>query len=121
MSLNGSEVENALSCSEEFSPQILTASQMTNENPGSSQGDTIDGDECCERSSVANVTTASLDQIIESVETFAGIKEETLLKIIKLVGLELRSEIKREANFFRSKKSREEEETLLKTPAERRF
>ena len=88
MSLNDSEVENTLSCSEEFSPQILTASQMTNENPGSSQGDTIDGDECCERSSVANVTIASLDQIIESVETFAGIKEETLLKIIRLVGLE---------------------------------
>ena len=167
MSLNGHDVgkfEDALSNSEEFSPQVLTVSQMTNENTGSSQGYTIDDavDSCeqscsandtatlltideavesCEQSCADNVTTTPLtidddavkfceqsfavkntatplDQIIESVETFAGIREDTLLKIVRLLGHELRSEIKSEANYFRSKKSREEEETLLKTPAE---
>ena len=120
MSHNGNDVgmfEDALSNSEEFSPQVLTVSQMTNENTGSSQGDTIDDtvESCeqscaandtatphtidddavksCEQSFAPNDTATPVDQIIESIETFAGIREDTLIKIVRLLGLKLRSEI----------------------------
>ena len=108
--------------SEEFSPQILTLSQVASELGGDKAGEMndIQGKSMLKhnKSAATAENMDILENIINSMTSMAMLKEETLMKIVKMLGQQLSLEIKSEANFYRFKRSREEEETWFWTPEE---
>ena len=110
--------------SEEFSPQVLTLSQILSvdrEDKPCHIKET--DDEICKLKQDKSTDTGDdkdiLENMINSMTTFAGLKEETLLKIVKLLGQQLSVEIKSEANYYRLKRSREDNENIFWTPEEK--
>ena len=111
--------------SEEFSPQVLTLSQILSvdrEDKPCHIKET--DDEICKLKQDKSTDTGDdkdiLENMINSMTTFAGLKEETLLKIVKLLGQQLSVEIKSEANYYRLKRSREDNENIFWTGLRRK-
>ena len=106
--------------SEEFSPQVLTLSQMFSDDREDKACHVKETEGMCllkqDKSTDTGDDKNILECMINSMTTFAGLKDETLLNIAKMLGQQLNVEIKSEANYYRLKRSREDNENIFWTP-----